>query len=108
MFTTPSPGKTHEDGDFLKDLNPNSLTVLSHALVEPSLIHSKPGQKYQFERLGYFCLDSNVRTDSGTDTDKSSLVFNRVVTLKDTWAAPVGTYEHTNERTYTRAFMYFL
>ena len=82
LFNSPSPGKSHEDGDFLRDLNPSSLTTLTEALVEPSLATCTSGDTFQFERLGYFCLDPKG--------EKGHLLFNRVVTLKDNWAAPVG------------------
>ena len=85
LFSAPSPGKNHEDGDFLKDLNRQSLSVLTNAYVEPSLISAKPGDTFQFERLGYFCMDRSM------DSVKAdSMIFNRVVTLKDTWAVDTG------------------
>jgi glutaminyl-tRNA synthetase len=65
-------------GDYLSDLNPTSLDVLPHAKVEPSVADASPGARYQFERLGYFCVDR--------DSVPGRLVFNRTVTLKDTWA----------------------
>jgi len=91
LFTKESPGKDHEDGDFLKDLNPNSMRTFSQALVEPSLgaMNIPRGVKFQFERIGYFCLDSVGNTDvqKGAAGDKKKkLRFNRTVTLKDTWA----------------------
>jgi len=64
--------------DFKTHLNPNSLEILS-SFVEPSLTAAKPGSRYQFERLGYFCVGSVESSDK-------SLVFNRTVTLRDTWA----------------------
>jgi tRNA synthetases class I (E and Q), anti-codon binding domain len=85
LFTAPSPGKAHEDGDFLKDLNPQSLTLLKSAYVEPSLATAKPGDTFQFERLGYFCMDAEREGESAGQP----LLFNRVVTLKDTWAGGV-------------------
>jgi methionine--tRNA ligase beta chain len=89
LFTAPSPGRDHEDGDFLRDLNPQSLTVLPGACVEPSLVGARPGDRFQFERLGYFCVDiGEPRAGSaGGGAAGRPLVFNRVVTLKDTWAA---------------------
>jgi glutaminyl-tRNA synthetase len=65
-------------GDFLDDLNPASLDVLRGAKLEPSVATAPPGTRYQFERLGYFCVDP--------DSNPGRLVFNRTVTLKDTWA----------------------
>ena len=65
-----------EDGQ--SNLNPDSLEVLTGCRVEPSLAGAAPGGRYQFERQGYFCVDA--------DSAPSKLVFNRTVTLKDTWA----------------------
>jgi glutaminyl-tRNA synthetase len=65
-------------GDFLSDLNPSSLEVLPHAKLEPSVADAPVGKRYQFERLGYFCVDP--------DSMPGKLIFNRTVTLKDTWA----------------------
>jgi len=94
LFLTEEPGK--ESGDYLKDLNPDSLEVLENVLVEPSvaedalkMLESIDGESdeyasslaYQFERSGYFALDKE-------STGKNDLVFNRVVTLRDTWGAP--------------------
>jgi len=91
LFSTEDPGK--ESGDFLKDMNPKSLEILSDVLVEPSVVEDalsaieemKDDSKftslaYQFERNGYFALD-----ESSTGSD--NLVFNRVVSLRDTWGA---------------------
>ena len=77
LFTVPEPDA---DGDFKAFLNPNSLEVVS-AKGEPSLKDADPNVRYQFERLGYFALDS--------DSQPSQLVFNRTITLKDTWAKEV-------------------
>jgi glutaminyl-tRNA synthetase len=63
--------------DYKSHLNPDSLKTLS-CYVEPSLSETKPGDRYQFERLGYFCVD--------TDSTKDKPVFNRTVTLRDAWA----------------------
>lgn len=79
LFTKPDPDRTEEGEDFLSFLNPNSLVTLTGCKVEPSLARVKPGALYQFERQGYFCADP--------DTEKSGRpVFNRTVSLKDTWA----------------------
>jgi glutaminyl-tRNA synthetase len=78
LFSQPTPGSDHPDKNFLLDLNPNSMEILSQAWLEPNLISAEVGTAYQFERLGYFCLDSR---DSKTD----SMVFNRIVTLRDSW-----------------------
>jgi len=67
-----------KDVDFKTYLNPNSLERLPF-FVEPSLDGATPGSRYQFERLGYFCIDSK-------DSSDQALVFNRTVTLRDTWA----------------------
>lgn len=76
LFANPFPGS---DGrDLFDDLNPDSETVLTGCLVEPSLADVPAGQTVQFERLGYFCLDA--------DSAPGALVFNRTLTLKDTWA----------------------
>jgi len=75
LFNNPDP---EVSGDFIADLNPNSLQVLSNCLVEPSLKGAQPGDKFQFERLGYFCVD--------IDSLPEKLVFNRTVSLRDEWA----------------------
>jgi len=77
LFVAEAPGAG--DTDFLTQLNPHSLEVLRDAKVEPSLAGAPAGSRFQFERLGYFCADP--------DTRPGALVFNRTVTLKDTWAA---------------------
>jgi len=76
LFRTEEPDAA--SGDFLADLNPDSLEVLSHAWVEPSLARAAAGLRVQFERLGYFCADPDSRPDAP--------VFNRTVGLRDTWA----------------------
>ncbi len=79
LFTRPDPGGDEEDGrDFIADLNPNSLQVLTGCRIEPSVADAAPETRYQFERLGYFCVDP--------DTRPGKLVFNRTVTLRDEWA----------------------
>ena len=75
LYTRPDPGASD---DLLADLNPNSETVLTGAFVEPSLAGAEPGATVQFERLGYFAADPDSRP--------GQLVFNRTLTLKDTWA----------------------
>lgn len=82
LFTAPEPAGDKEK-DFLEFLNPNSLAVLTGCKVEPSLAHAEPGSRFQFERHGYFCVDSK-------DSKPSKLVFNRTVSLKDTWAKIEG------------------
>ena len=71
--------KPDEIEDFRTVINPNSLQVLHSCKVEPNLKDAKPGQQFQFERVGYFCLDS-------VDSNPGSLIFNRIVTLRDSWA----------------------
>jgi len=79
LFSTPDP-KDGEDGqDFRAALNPDSVKVIPDAKVEPSLANAPPGARFQFERLGYFCVDTE-------DTRPDKPVFNRTVTLRDTWA----------------------
>ena len=78
LFSKEDPSKVEEGKDVLDNLNPNSLEVLSHAKVEPSLANAAQGSRYQFERLGYFCVDP--------DAKPGKPVFNRTVALKDTWA----------------------
>jgi glutaminyl-tRNA synthetase len=78
LFTKENPEETEPGKDFTANLNPNSLEVLTGCKVEPSLKEAKPLQRFQFERLGYFCVDP--------DSSKGKLIFNRTVTLKDEWA----------------------
>jgi glutaminyl-tRNA synthetase len=78
LFSKEDPDDVAEGEDFKSNLNPNSLEILSSCRVEPSLSEAKPGSRYQFERLGYFCVDQDSREDK--------LVFNRTVSLRDTWA----------------------
>jgi len=78
LYTVENPNDLPEGKEFTDFINPNSLQVVSNAQVEPSLKTSQAGQRFQFERLGYFCVDP--------DTSTSQLVFNRTVTLKDEWA----------------------
>ncbi len=78
LFAKEDPDDTPEGEDYRANLNPKSLETLENCFIEPSVIGAKPGSRYQFERLGYFCVDS----ESTAETP----VFNRTVTLKDTWA----------------------
>ena len=64
---------------FMNCLNSDSLQILTYCRVEPGLASAKPESRYQFERLGYFCVDS-------ADSHEGALVFNRTVTLRDSWA----------------------
>lgn len=77
LFTVPDPG-ADETRPFTDFINPDSLEVLTTCRIEPSLAGAKPGERFQFERLGYFAADP--------DSTESRLVFNRTVTLKDEWA----------------------
>jgi glutaminyl-tRNA synthetase len=79
LFTVENP--LGEEGDFKDTINPNSLQVITNAMVEPSLKEATLESRYQFIRKGYFCLDKDTTTDK--------LVFNRTVTLKDAWAKEV-------------------
>ncbi len=78
LFATPDPYDFPEGGSFLDNLNPDSLTIMSHARVEPSILDDPPDTRYQFERLGYFIQDSE-------DSRSDALVFNRIITLRDSW-----------------------
>jgi len=78
LFTKENPDEADEGRDFLANLSPNSLEVLSGCWVEPSLAGAKAGSIYQFERQGYFCVDP--------DSTDGQLAFNRAVSLKDEWA----------------------
>ncbi len=73
------PDALSEEGDFKTYLNPKSLETLKSCRLEPSLATAAPGERYQFERLGYFCVDSG-------DSSEKAPVFNRTVTLRDAWA----------------------
>jgi glutaminyl-tRNA synthetase len=79
LFTRANPGDDKDGRDFRAFISPNSLEVLKPCYVEPYLAEAAPGSFYQFERLGYFCVDSK-------DSRQGALVFNRTVTLRDTWA----------------------
>jgi glutaminyl-tRNA synthetase len=78
LFTREDPGDDSEGLDFTAYLNPKSLEVLTACKLEPSLSGAAAGSRYQFERLGYFCVDP--------DSTPERLVFNRTATLRDTWA----------------------
>ncbi len=78
LFTKKNPDDVEKGSDFKSNLNPESIEVLTDCFVEPSLKEAEPLSRYQFERLGYFCVDR--------DSSKGKLIFNRTVTLRDTWA----------------------
>jgi glutaminyl-tRNA synthetase len=78
LFLKEDPNAVEAGKTFLDNLNPNSLEVLPICKLEPSLAKAEAGDRFQFERLGYFCVDP--------DTTAELLVFNRTVQLRDTWA----------------------
>jgi glutaminyl-tRNA synthetase len=81
LFTVENPLGDKEK-DFKEFINPDSLKIIENALLEPHLLNAKAGDRFQFERLGYFCVDS--------DSSENKLVFNRTVGLRDTWAKIKG------------------
>jgi glutaminyl-tRNA synthetase len=78
LFSAEDPERTAAGKTFLDNLNPQSLEVVRDCRLEPGLAEAAPGQRFQFERLGYFCVDDDSRA--------GALVFNRTVSLRDTWA----------------------
>jgi glutaminyl-tRNA synthetase len=78
LFTKRNPDDPKDEADFTEYLNPDSLTTLKTCYAEPGLADAKSGDRFQFERLGYFCVDP--------DSSREKLIFNRTVTLRDTWA----------------------
>jgi glutaminyl-tRNA synthetase len=80
LFTAPEPGNDKSGKEFTEFLNPESLTVLSDCKLEPSLATATSDQRFQFERTGYFCVDSK-------DSTETNLVFNRTVALRDSWSS---------------------
>ncbi|KPJ64692.1 glutamate--tRNA ligase [candidate division KD3-62 bacterium DG_56] len=78
LFLKPNPGDVPEGDSFLDNLNPNSLEIVT-GYIEPFVRDAKPGDRFQFERVGYFCVDTRYSAPG-------SPVFNRTVTLRDTWA----------------------
>lgn len=78
LFLKEDPEDVNEGEYFTVNLNPNSMEILNHCKLEPSLADVKSGERFQFERLGYFCVDP--------DSTNNKLIFNRTVTLRDTWA----------------------
>jgi glutaminyl-tRNA synthetase len=83
LFSVENPGEEKAGRDFKSYLNPHSLEVIRSCRLEPSLMEAKPGSSFQFERVGYFCVDP--------DSAPGALVFNRTVTLRDAWAKIAGT-----------------
>ena len=78
LFKTPFPDQVKEGRSFLDNLNPESLQVITNAKLEPGLKPARPGDRFQFERLGYFCVDQ--------DSTEEKPVFNRIISLRDSWA----------------------
>jgi glutaminyl-tRNA synthetase len=78
LFAKEDPDIVEEGTDFTANINPDSREILTSCKVEPSLADAQPGDRFQFERQGYFCVDP--------DSSEGKLVFNRTVTLRDTWA----------------------
>ncbi len=83
LFTKENPEDTAEGEDFTANINPESVEIAAECYAEPRLGSAKPGDKFQFERLGYFCVDSKY-------SSPGKPVFNRTVTLKDTWSKLVA------------------
>ncbi len=83
LFDHASPDADKEVDSFIDHLNPESLTIATECVVEPSIATAEPGSQFQFEREGYFCVDSR-------DSSPEKLVFNRTVTLRDSWAKIEG------------------
>ena len=79
LFSHPAPDAAKEDKDYREYLNPDSLRTITQSVVEPALAAAKPGDRFQFEREGYFCVDLHQPADA-------PMVFNRTVTLRDSWA----------------------
>jgi glutaminyl-tRNA synthetase len=79
LFAAENSDDVEEGADWTRNINPNSLETLASCRVEPCLKDAAPGDRYQFERLGYFCVDP-------VDSSDRKLVFNRTVTLRDAWA----------------------
>ncbi len=79
LFLKANPDDESDGGDFISALNPDSLTTLTGCRLEPSLAHAAAGERYQFERQGYFCVDTE-------DSEPGRPVFNRTVPLRDSWA----------------------
>lgn len=78
LFTVPAPDSSKEES-FLDFINPDSLQIIESAMVEPSMLDAEKGERFQFEREGYFCVESPA-------TEDGKLIFNRIVTLRDSWA----------------------
>lgn len=81
LFMKIDPEDVEEGKDFRSNINPNSLEIIENCMVEPDLVRAKPGDRFQFLRMGYYCVDN--------DSTENKLIFNRTVGLKDTWAKVV-------------------
>ena len=79
LFTEAEPDSSQHDRDWISFLNPDSVEIIRQAFVEPGLSRATVESRFQFERLGYFCVDNRDSTDGAP-------VFNRTVTLRDSWA----------------------
>lgn len=90
LFGVPFPLEVEEGEHFIDHLNPESLQVNTEAKVEPSVSGAKPGKKYQFERVGYFCVDP--------DSTDEKLVFNQTIALRDSWAKIEKQQEQTRKK----------
>jgi glutaminyl-tRNA synthetase len=83
LFSHPTPDATRDGKNYKDYINSDSLHTLTQCIVEPALAGSAPGESFQFEREGYFCRDTRLGTES-------NMVFNRTVTLRDSWARIEG------------------
>ena len=79
LFSHPAPDASRQDRDYREYLNSDSLRTITQSIVEPALAMAKPGERFQFEREGYFCVDQHL-------PEGSPMIFNRTVTLRDSWA----------------------
>jgi glutaminyl-tRNA synthetase len=84
LFAVPDPDDVPEGQDFIASINPHSLVVVPEAFIEPSTANDEPGSRYQFERTGYFVHDAQASAEAGKP------VYNRTVTLRDSWAKEQG------------------
>lgn len=82
LFTRENPDDLKEGEDYRDLLNPESLKVIDKCYIEPFVENAEPGNRFQFDRMGYFCVDKN--------SQRGNLVFNRIVSLKDSWKKQAG------------------
>jgi glutaminyl-tRNA synthetase len=90
LFTKENPDDPQDPTDYKEYLNPHSLEVIADAKLEPSLVEATAAERYQFERIGYFCVDLEPTKSGGRSAAQSSdmsdkLVFNRTASLRDSW-----------------------